>query len=300
MFTDFGGPETQELIDRPASQPGPGELAVAVRAAGVNPVDWKIRSGALGQDRQLPAPMGREISGAVTALGEDVDGFAVGDEILAPVAPGHGGFAEHTLVRAADAVAKPEGISFADAATIPVAAATAYDATHQIKLEPGQRLLILGAGGGVGLMAAQIGKVHQFTVIGVAGWTKRQIVESTGATFVPSGNGVADRVRELAPDGVDLLVDLVGGEALREVAGLVADPTRIISATDPATATELGGSALQRTADAVQKITEVIEYGLVDPHVTACYPLAEAGRAIAEVEAGHATGKIVIEPAPVC
>ena len=99
---------------------------------------------------------------------------------------------------------------------------------------------------------------------------------------------------------MDLLVDLVGGEALREIAGLVADPTRIISAADPATATELGGTALQRTADAVQKITEVIEYRLVDPHVTACYPLAEAGRAIAEVEAGHATGKIVIEPAPVC
>lgn len=280
VFTDFGGPETQQLIDRPAPQPGPGELAVEVQAAGVNPVDWKIRSGALGQDRQLPAPMGREISGVVTALGEGVDSFAVGDEILAPVAPGHGGFAEHTLVRADQAVTKPEEISFTDAATIPVAAATAYDATHQIELEPGQRLLLLGAGGGVGLTAAQIGKVHQFTVIGVASQSKRKIVESTGATFFPSGEGVADRVREVAPNGVDLIVDLVGGEALREVAGLVADPARIISAADPATATELGGSALERTAEAMQKITEVIEYELVDPHVTACYPLTEAARAI--------------------
>lgn len=85
-----------------------------------------------------------------------------------------------------------------------------------------------------------------------------------------------------------------------EVAGLVTDPARIISAADATTATELGGAALERTEEAMEKITEVIEYGLVDPHVTACYPLAEAGRAIAEVEAGHATGKIVIEPTPVC
>lgn len=300
VFTDFGGPETQQLLDRPAPQPGPGELAVEVRAAGVNPVDWKIRSGVLGRDRELPAPMGREVSGVVTDLGEGVEGFAVGDEVLGPVAPGHGGFAEHTLVRAAEAVAKPEEISFADAATIPVAAATAYDATHQFELEPGQRLLILGAGGGVGLMAAQIGRVHQFTVIGVASQSKHKIVECTGATFVPSGEGVADRVREVAPEGVDLIVDLVGGEALGEVAGLVTDWARIISAADATTATELGGAALERTEEAMEKITEVIEYGLVDPHVTACYPLAEAGRAIAEVEAGHATGKIVIEPTPVC
>ena len=149
-------------------------------------------------------------------------------------------------------------------------------------------------------MAAQIGRVHQFTVIGVASQSKRKIVECTGATFVPSGEGAADRVREVAPEGVDLIVDLVGGEALGEVAGLVTDPARIISAADATTATELGGAALERTEEAMEKITEVIEYGLVDPHVTACYPLAEAGRAIAEVEAGHATGKIVIEPTPVC
>ncbi|WP_154795779.1 NADP-dependent oxidoreductase [Occultella kanbiaonis] len=296
VFTDFGGPETQALIDRPAPQPGPGELAVRVRAAGVNPVDYKIRTGRYRRDQPLPAPMGQEVSGVVTALGEGVESFAVGDEILGPVVPDYGAFAEDTLVRATDAVAKPDEIAFADAATIPVAGATAYDATHQIELEPGQQLLILGAGGGVGLMAAQIGKVHQFTVIGIASQAKREIVQATGATFIPSGANVADQVRQIAPEGVDLILDLVGGDALRQVAGLVTDPARIISAADPDTVTELGGSPLKRTTEALEKITGVIEYNLVDPNVSALYPLEDAGEAIAAVESGHATGKIVIQP----
>ncbi|SFI31320.1 MULTISPECIES: NADP-dependent oxidoreductase [Microbacterium] len=296
VFTDYGGPKTQQLIDRPVPTPGPGEVAIEVRAAGVNPADWKIREGQLGRHWSLPAPMGREAAGVVTQVGEGIEDFAVGDEVLGLVAPGQGGMAEHTLLRASTTVAKPEEISFTDAATIPVAAATAYDATHQIELEPGQTLLLLGAGGGVGLMAAQIGRVHEFTVIGVASAAKRDLVESTGATFIDSGPGVADRVRHVAPDGPDLLVDLVGGDALRAVADLVSDQTRIISAADPGTAAELGGLALARTDEAMGKITEVIQYGLVDPHVNAQFGLDQADQAIATVENGHAAGKIVVVP----
>ncbi|MCG2798564.1 MAG: NADP-dependent oxidoreductase [Cellulomonas sp.] len=295
VFTQFGGPETENLIDRPVPQPGPGELAVEVRAAGVTPADWKTRSGRYGTDQPLPLPMGHELSGVITAIGADADGFAVGDEILGLAAPGHGAFAEHTIVLAVDAVAKPEEISFTDAATIPVTAAAAYDATHQVELEPGQTLLILGAGGGVGLMAAQIGRVHEFTVIGIASESKRAVVESAGATFIPAGGDVAARVRREAPAGVDLIVDLVGGDALHEVADLVTDPTRIISAADPATAIELGGAGLRRTPEAMAKITSVIEYGLVDPHVSALYALERAGEAIAAVENGHVTGKVVLQ-----
>ena len=299
VFNRYGGPGGQELVDRPAPKPGPGEMAVEVRAAGVNPVDFKLRTGHLGHAQDPPVPMGQEVSGVVTALGEGVHDFSVGDAILGPVAPGHGGFAEQTIVRAQAVVAKPEEISFADAATIAVAGATAYDGTHQIELEAGQTLLILGIGGGVGLMAAQIGKVHKFTVIGTASESKRDVVESTGATLVPYGENLAARIKEITPDGVDLILDLVGGQALREVADLVPDPSTIISAADPATATELGGSALKRTAEALAKITGVIEYGLVDPHVSALHPLERSGEAIAAVENGHATGKVVIEPSRV-
>ena len=296
VFTGYGGPETQQLIERPVPTPGPGELAIEVRAAGVNPADWKIREGQLGRHWSLPAPMGREAAGVVTEVGDGVEDFVVGDEVLGLVAPGQGGMAEHTLLRTTTTVAKPEEISFADAAAIPVAAATAYDATHQIELEPGQTLLLLGAGGGVGLMAAQIGRVHEFTVIGVASATKRELVESTGATFIESGPGVADRVRQVSADGPDLIVDLVGGDALRAVADLVPDRTRIISAADPDTAAELGGLALARTDEAMAKITEVIQYGLVDPHVDAQFALDQADQAIAAVETGHAAGKIIVVP----
>src|SRR5699024_2972210 len=170
---------------------------------------------------------------------EGVEDFAVVDEVLGRVAPRQGGLAEHTLLRASTTVIKPEEISFIDAATIPVAAATAYDATHQIELEPGQTLLLLGAGGGVGLMAAQIGRVHEFTVFGAASAAKRDLVESTGAVFVESGPRLFDRMREVAPDGVDLIIDLVGGEVLRAVADLAPDRTRIISAADRDTVVDL-------------------------------------------------------------
>jgi len=296
VFTGYGGPETQQLIEGPVPTPGPGELAIEVRAAGVNPADWKIREGQLGRHWSLPAPMGREAAGVVTEVGDGVEDFAVGAEVLGLVAPGQGGMAEHTLLRASTTVAKPEEISFADAATIPVAAATAYNATHQIELKPGQTLLLLGAGGGVGLMATQIGRVHEFTVIGVASATKRELVESTGATFIESGPGVADRVRQVSADGPDLIVDLVGGDALRAVADLVPDRTRIISAADPETAVALGGRALERTSEAMGKITDVIQYGLVDPHVRAQFDLNETGQAIAAVETGHAAGKITVIP----
>lgn len=199
VYNRHGGPDAQELINRAIPEPGPGELGVKVRAAAVNPVDWKLRAGHLGQNQNLPTAMGREVAGIITTVGEGVEGFAVGDAILGPVAPGYGGFAEDTIVLATDAVAKPEEISFSDAATIPVAAVTAYDGTHQIELQAGQTLLILGIGGGVGLMAAQIGKVHEFTVVGTGSESKRDIVESTGATLVPYGDALLKRLREVAP-----------------------------------------------------------------------------------------------------
>lgn len=296
VFTDYGGPEHQELIERDVPQPGPGEVVIEVKAAGVNPADAKMRQGLFGTTSTLPAPMGLEASGVITAVGEGVDGFAIGDEVLGNAAKGQGTFAEHAVLSAAKTVAKPEEISFVDAAVIPVAASVAYDVTHQVELESGQTLLLLGAGGGVGLMAAQIGAVHQFKVIGVASASKKELVESTGATFIESGDGVTDRVREVAPEGVDLIVDLVGGQALREIAPVAKDPKNVITTVDPATAEEIGGSAVKRSQEGLQKITEVIQYGLVDPNVGQRYSLADAQEAIAAVESGHTAGKVVIEP----
>lgn len=296
VFTEFGGAEHQRLIQQAVGAPGAGEVAIEVRAAGVNPVDWKIRTGQLGRDGDLPRPMGQEAAGVVTQVGDGVEDFAVGDEVLGVVAPRYGGLAEHTVLIASQTVPKPEEIDFVQAAVIPVAGATSYDVTHQVELEPGQSMVVLGAGGGVGLMAAQIGQVHQFKVIGVASDSKQELVESTGATFVASGSGAAERIREMLPEGPDLVIDLVGGAPLRDIADVVTDRSRIISAADPETALDLGGQSLERTHTALEKITEVIEYGLVNPHADTQFSLDHAAEAIAAVETGHAAGKVVVVP----
>lgn len=240
--------------------------------------------------------MGFEVAGVVLAVGSGVEGYAVGDEVLGSPAPGEGGFADHTLVRAKDAVAKPEGIPFEVAATLPVAGTTAYDLTHAIELDPGETMLVLGAGGGVGHLVCEIGRVHRFRVIGIASEGKRTLVEATGASFVVAGEGAAAAVRELAPEGVDLLVDLVGGQALRDVASLAKAPDRIVSAADEETARELGGSGRTSQTAALEKIAGVVGAGVVRPCVTSEYRLDRAREALAHVEGGHSAGKTVIVP----
>ena len=298
-YSSNGGPDVQEFLDVEMPSPLPGELLVEVRTAGVNPVDWKIRSGMYGgaKSGDLPAVLGSEVSGVVREVGKDVDGFAVNDEVFGSVAPGSGGYAEYTLVTANAAAAKPPQVSFNDAATLPVAAATAYDGVTQLGLKEGQTLLINGVSGGVGVAAAQIARDANINVIGTASEDKRELVESLGATLVPYGSGVAERVRQLLPDGVDAIFDLAGGDGLRAVADLLADRDKLISAGDPDTVDELGGHMIER--DRTHRVLEIVgglvADGKLDPHVEDVRPLDEAADAIAAVEVGHAKGKVVIE-----
>jgi NADPH2:quinone reductase len=279
-------------------EPGPGELLVAVRAAGVNPVDWKIRAGYLKDYMPLamPAVLGREVAGVVEEVGKDVDGFAAGDEILGSTAPGSGGFAEFTLVTADTAGKKPPQVSFTDAAVLPVAGATAFDAINQLGLAPGQTLLITGIGGGVGVAAAQLARNKGITVIGTGSEAKRELAESLGATLVTYGDGVADRIRSILPGGVDAILDLIGGEALRDVAPLVRDRSRLITTTDPQTAAEFGGTLVERdrSGRAVQEVAQLVADGKLDPHVGDILPLDQAAEALSAVESGHARGKLAV------
>lgn len=297
-FNAYGGPDTQELVDLPVPQPGPSELLVRVRAAGVNPVDVKIRQGLLKafMPRDLPTEFGSEVSGVVEQVGQDVTGFAVGDEVFGSPAPGHGAFSEYTVTSAGATAKKPTHVSFEDAATLTVAAATAYDALAQLDLAPGQTLLVNGIGGGVGVAAAQIARDAGIAVIGTGSESKRALAEQLGATLVPYGAGVEERVRELLPDGVDGVLDLVGGEALRAVARLVGDPAKLVTAADPGTATELGGAVVTRdgTSRVLDLVAGLVAQGKLDPHVRDVVPFEEAAHALASVESGHALGKVVI------
>ncbi|MDN5914733.1 MAG: NADP-dependent oxidoreductase [Pseudonocardia sp.] len=298
VFTEYGGPENQELRERVVPAPGPTEVLIEVRAAGVNPVDWKIRRGYLREVMPLdmPAGVGREAAGIIRAVGKDVEGLAVGDEVFGNVSPTSGGIADAALLAAGSTARKPPGVAWETAAVLPVSAATAYDGLAQLACRTGEILLINGAGGGVGVVAAQLARDGDVTVVGIAGADKRDLVESLGAVHVASGQNVAERVHEVLPDGVHAILDLVGGDALRAVAGLVTDPSRIVSAADPHTATEVGGAPVQRdgTSRVLDAVVHQVALGKLDPHVNETFPLAEAAEAIHAVEEGHARGKVVV------
>ncbi|MDQ3052489.1 MAG: NADP-dependent oxidoreductase [Actinomycetota bacterium] len=297
-FSRYGGIDVQEVLDVERPAPGAGELLVAVRAAGVNPVDWKIREGYLAEvmPLDLPAVLGREVAGVVEEVGQDVDGFSVHDEVLGTVAPGSGGYAEYTLVTASAATKKPPQVSFTDAAALPVAAGTAYDAIGQLALGEGESLLINGIGGGVGVAAAQLARDLAVFVLGTGSEEKRELAEAMGATLVPYGDGVADRVREIMPNGVDAILDLVGGDALRSVADLVSDRSRLLTTTDPDAAAEVGGGGVERDGSGavLAEIVALVAEGKLDPHVSDVVPLDRAAEALASVESGHTRGKVVI------
>jgi NADPH2:quinone reductase len=236
------------------------------------------------------------VSGVVREVGKDADGFTVNDEVFGSVAPGSGGYTEYTLVSANATAHKPPQVSFNDAATLPVAAATAYDGVTQLDLKQGQTLLINGIGGGVGVAAAQIARDLGINVIGTASEDKRTLVETLGATLIASGDGVSDRIKQILPDGVDAIFDLAGGDALRAVAELVSDRTKLISAGDPSVE-DLGGHMIERdrTSKVLDIVADLVAQGKLDPHVEDVRPLDDAAEALAAVEIGHARGKVVIE-----
>jgi NADPH:quinone reductase-like Zn-dependent oxidoreductase len=294
VFTDFGSAEHERFIDGPTPEPGPGQLLIDVRAAGVNPYDWKLRSGLFGRKAKLPRAMGVEAAGVVRAIGPEVEGFQVGAEVVGSAAKGFGSYADQTVLRASATVLKPAGLNFSDAAVMPVAGVAAYNGTHQVPLEQDQTLVIIGAGGGVGTIATQIGSARGVTVIGVAGESKQDYLRELGAVPVVYGAGLAERLREASAGRIDLVLDLVGGESLREALE-VASADRIITTVDSEAVAEHGVRELRHDPEALRKVVEIAASGRIDPKVTA-FPLAEAREAVAEVEAGHSIGNIVLVP----
>ncbi|MGC0363156.1 NADPH:quinone reductase-like Zn-dependent oxidoreductase [Rhodococcus sp. 27YEA15] len=298
-FAEYGGPETQIYVDVTLPPPGAGQLQVSVRAAGVNPADWKVRAG----DRKgtvavtLPGVLGREVSGVVTAVGAQVTEFRIGDEVFGATASGFGGYTESTLLDAASTAHKPASVSWADAAVLTVSAGTAYDALHDLDLPAGSTLLLLGAGGGVGVSTLALARPRGIEVIGVASEAKKSAVEAAGARWVRSGVGFTDRIAALMPHGVDALFDLVGESTLVDAATLVRAGGPIVSIADPSTAGRLGGGGVnrRRTTAVFAEVAALVATGALDPGVGARYPFTEAGAALAAVEDGHHGGKVVIE-----
>jgi NADPH2:quinone reductase len=289
-FTAYGGPETEAYLDLPIPEPGPGELLVRVEAAGMNPADWKVRAGLRRAEIPLepPVALGREVAGVVERLGLDVSGFATGDAVFGGTVGSVGGWAELARVPASFTAHRPPEVAVTDAATLPVAAGTAYDALAQLALEPGATLLVVGAGGGVGLAAVQLARARGLAVVGIASPGKHELLAELGATPLAPGADV--------PVPVDAVLDLVGGDALRAVAALAPDPSVVVSAADRPTVAALGGRAVERrrSGAVLAEVARLVGEGVLDPHVTEVRTLDEARSALALVEGGHALGKVVL------
>lgn len=297
-FTEYGGPEVERFVDVPDLVVTPGAVLVRLRAAGLNPADIKVRSGQRqGKvEVRFPMAMGREAAGTVV---EDPSGrFREGELVFGSCASGFGALGDLVLLELDQTARVPDGVEAEQAACIPVAIGTAWDALGELGVGPGGTVLVLGAGGGVGVHAAQLAAHLGARVIGVASAAKAELVASAGAgaEHVESGDGWVEVVAELAPEGVDAVVDAVGGDTLRQAASLAKHPSAIRSSASPALATELGGSGITRRRDATvyAELADLVARQDLRPVIHATYPLAEAPAAVAEVASGHATGKTVV------
>jgi NADPH2:quinone reductase len=299
-FGRYGGPEVQEFFDRPDPVPGRGEVLIRVDVAGVNPLDHVLRSGlvdGLDGGRPFPRVLGMEAAGTVLALGEDVDGLEVGDAVFGFALTGGGTYAETTVLSAPNTARVPAGLPASVAATLPVAGTTAVDVLDQLGLPTGAAVLVNGVGGGVGLAVAGLALRRELRVIGTGSTTKREHAEAIGVRFIDyTTEDVVAAARELVADGFDGIVDLVGGTALRTVAPLARDPRNVI-AVDDTSVPDLGGRVVERRLDRenLERSARLALDGVLAPVITAIHPLSDAPAALATVENGHPSGKVVIK-----
>ena len=302
-FSRFGGPEVLEIVDLPDPHPGPGQVRIAVRAAGVNPSDWKKREGLM--DPELPQTMGHEAAGVVDELGEGVAGVAVGDRVFGLSAEGA---AQAELAVLSNYAPIPPSLDFPGAAALPAAIETATRALDQLGVGAGagrgSTLLINGASGSVGSAAVQLAVVRGARVIGTASPANHEYLRSLGAEPVAYGEGLAGRVRALAPDGVDAALDVAVSGVLPEIIELADGSEYVVTIADFGGAREHGvrfssGDA-GRAVHALGEIGELIESGRFSLPVARTFPLAEIARAHRVGEAGHLRGKLVlvVDPGP--
>jgi NADPH2:quinone reductase len=310
IATAFGGPEVLSVADQPVSQPGPGQARIEVRAAGVNPVDWKQYSGLMGADpARLPMRLGAEASGVVTAAGPDAVGPAgpvqVGDEVIAFRAPG--AYAAGLVVPADALVPKPATLDWAPASGLMLTGVTAWHALAATDVHQGDTVLMHGAAGGVGIMAVQLAVRRGATVIGTASPARHAFLRELGAIPVAYGDGLDGRVRAAAPGGVEVALDLIGtGEALDVSLDLVADRARIATIVVTPRAREagiklLGGAPGADPGTEVRlparlDLARLAGDGALRVFVARSYPLSQVADAHRYSMAGHADGKIVLIP----
>jgi NADPH:quinone reductase-like Zn-dependent oxidoreductase len=297
VYDTFGGTEVLHEAEIETPRPGPGQVRVRVHAVGVNPVDGKIRSGTMEAvfPTTLPAVPGGEIAGVVDALGEGVDHLKVGDEVLGW--SDTGSYAQYAVASAAVLAPKPAGLDWAHAAALPVASDGAERVLDLLGVGTGDTLLIHGASGALGTIAVQLAVARGARVLGTAGAANQEYVSSLGATALTYGDHLVERVRALAPEGVDAVFDAAGKGALEDSITLRGGTDRIVTTAD-FRARELGivfaEGPQRRSATRLAELARQAADGTLVTTLGATYPLAEAARAQQASDAGHNRGKLVL------
>lgn len=306
VATKYGGPEGLDLIEV-TPRPGPDEALVTVKAAGVNPADWKQYSGAWGTDAaHLPMRLGHEVSGVVTAVGADVTEVEVGDEVIGY--PVTGGYADQVVAPAGSLLVKPATLSWEKAAGLMVSGVTAAHALAATRVGAGDTVLVHGASGGVGAMTVQLARAKGARVIGTGDPANHEYLVDLGAVPVGYGPGLLDRVRVVVPGGLTAAIDLAGTrEALDTSVALVRDRRRVATIVGFSYGAQLGirllgggpgadpGTEIRQAARA--KLLRYVASGHLDVRVGAVYPLAEVARAHRAGIEGRVQGKIILVPA---
>ena len=313
QFDRFGSPDVIVLRDVPMPTPGPGQIRIAVEACGLNPADWVVVDGLFAEHLSpLPRGLGLEVAGTVDALGEGVDDVAVGDRVFGP-APFDGptaGAAEYALMAAWAPI--PVGVAAANAAALPMAAETAWQALDDLGVQSGELLLVHGAGTTVGETAVRLALNRGIRVIATAGPSRADALKEVGAQVTNYGHGMADRVAALAGGRVDRALDASptggradrpneaspAGGALPTVIDLTGDPDLVLTVSDFAAAAQLGTRVTQirMRHDLMSEIARLAGEGVLVGSVARTYTLDQIQEAATLSQSRRPGGKLVLVP----
>jgi NADPH:quinone reductase-like Zn-dependent oxidoreductase len=300
-FDRYGGRDVLYVADVDMPSPGPDEVVVEVRAAGINPGEAAIRSGAMHDmfPATFPSGEGSDLAGVVTAVGPGVTEFSVGDEVLG-FSFRRSSHATHTAVPVNQLIRKPSELSWEVAGSLYVAGVTAYAAVRAVDPKPGETIAVSAAAGGVGGLVVQLLALRKAVVLGIAGPGNADWLRAHGVIPIEYGDGLADRLRKAAPGGIDAFIDLFGPEYIQLALDLGVAPDRIETIISFQKAGEVGakteGSVDASTPEVLAEMAGLIATGAVDFEVAGSYPLDRVADAFEELEKRHTRGKIVLLP----
>jgi NADPH:quinone reductase-like Zn-dependent oxidoreductase len=300
-FNEYGGTDVLQVVDVPRAVPGPGQVVVQVRAAGINPGEAKIRAGLMHSlfPATFPSGEGSDLAGIVAETGPGVTGFSAGDEVIG-FTDNRSSHAEYALVEADNLIPKPAGVPWEVAGALFVVGTTAYAAVRAVGLTQGDTVVVAGAAGGVGSVAVQLARRVGATVIGLASEPHHEWLTAHGVIPVSYGDDVAARIRQAA-DKVDAFIDTVGGDYVRlAVEDLGIEPSRVDTIANFAAVGKYGvkadGNAVGASAAVLAQLAGLIEAGELEIPLAGTFPLAQVQDAYRRLEQGHIRGKIVLIP----